>query len=226
MLTGPAVLAESHKRLDQDGVAVRMERIAVQRQRRQLRRLGGSAGSQSGQRGLVQQGLGAVVQPVALVRKPRIKDWRVGEGQPLQQLAAETSRINAGPASPVHHFQRIAAPRRLQGQPQGIAGHGDAVERPAKLGQVPAQGTERVRRIRKQQRRRAGPAGAVRLQREVGQQGPGLAASGLRGSCTGGLDRWRTEEPNPILGHTAHGTPRAGRRLLGSHVCSHAGRTH
>ena len=226
VLAGPAVFAQGHERLDQDGIAVRVEGVPLQRQRRQLHSLARNSRSEGSKSSFVQQGLDHVVQAVALVRQPRVEDRGIREGQPLQQLAAERPRVNARAAGRVHHLERIAAPWRLQRKPQRIAGHRHAVERPAQLGQVPAERAERVRGIREEQRRRAGAAGAVRLQREVGKHGPGLAASGLQGSRSGGLDRGRTEEPNPVLGHTAHATAARRRRLRRSHARSHARGTH
>ena len=208
LLPRPPVLAQGDEGFHQDGGAVRVEGIPAQCQRGEFDGVGGSARGEGGQRPFVQQRLDAVVEPVPLVRQPGIKDGVIRKGEPLQQLAVNRPRVQAVAVGRADQLEGIAMPGRQECQPQRVAGDGDAGQGPAQLGQVPAQGAQRIRGVREQQHGGPGAADAVRLQGKVGQHSPGFAAFGLWGSGARGLDLWRTEEADPRLGHRSHFTPR------------------
>ena len=208
LLPRPPVVTQGEQGLDQHGVAVGVEGVQVQRAGGEVDGVVRPSGRQRGERCLVEQRQDAVLEPVPLVLQPGLECRAVFEGETLQEVAVEGAGVGA--AGWLQGRQHIAVPAGRQHQPQRVAADRIRAEGPAQLGEVPAQGAERVLGVGEQEGRRPGPAGAARLQREVGQHSPRLAAPGLPGCGASGLDPGRTEEPNPSLGHMSHATPRVG----------------
>ena len=191
-------------------MAVGVEGVQVQRAGGEVDGVVRLSGRQRGERRLVEQRQHAVLEPVPLVLQPGFECWAFFEGEALQEFAVEGARVGVFAGGQGRHD--IAVPSGRQDQPQGVAADRFRAEGPPQLREVPAQGTERVLGVGEEEGRRPGPAGAARLQREVGQHSPRLAAPGLPGCGASGLDPGRTEEPNPSLGHMSHATPTAGAR--------------
>ncbi len=198
MLARPVAGAHREVRVDEQRVGLLVELVERDELRRELDRLlAGAHGEPRGRR-LPQHGSGQAGDVAALGEQPRIERGPGLDVDPLQQLPPETGDHDGLDPGRRPECQDVDEGVGRHLEDDRVAGERDArSHRAPQLGEVPAQGAERVVGVGEQQAgeplaRRRRPA-----EDEVREERPGLRAARSGDGSTVDLDPWRADEVDP-----------------------------
>lgn len=196
-----AAVTGRRERAHQQRLVVLFQCVQAHEPARQVGGLVHGTRRQPGQRGFAKHGLGGRLHVPPLRRQPHVEGRAVGKRQAFQQLMAQARGAQRlGPGSR-DHAAHVHIGGRRQRQIQDVAAQRRVAEQPPQLGQVPAQGGQRVFRVLEQQTGQVPAADRSARAQQVGQQRPGLVAPGRRHRHAVALDARRAQQ----VDRKAHG---------------------